>query len=45
MLDVACRAVVVRTDAHRGELAARFLDMDESAMGAIAQHVATVAAA
>ena len=44
MLDIACRAIVVRIDADRQLLAGRFAKVDDAAMGQIAQHFATGAA-
>ncbi len=45
MLDIACRAIVVRIDADRQVLAGRFTKVDDAAMCQIAQHFATGAAA
>ncbi len=41
MLDIACRAIVVRIDADRQLLAGRFTKVDDAAVGQIAQHFAT----
>ena len=45
MLDIACRATVVRIDPDRRVLAGRFTKLDDAAMGQIAQHFAAGAAA
>ena len=45
MIDIACRAIVVRVDADRQLLAGRFIKLDDAAMCQIAQHFATGAAA
>ena len=45
MLDIACRAIVVRLDADRQELAGCFAKMDDAAMGEIAKHFRAGAAA
>jgi len=44
MLDIACRAIVVRIDADRQLLAGRFTKLDDAAMCQIAQHFAAGAA-
>ncbi len=44
MLDIACRAIVVRIDADRHLLAGRFTKVDDAAVGQIAQHFAARAA-
>lgn len=45
LLDVACRATVVRIDADRQQLAARFTSLDDAAMGEFARCFAAGAAA
>ncbi len=44
LIDIACRATVVRIDADRQLLAGRFTKVDDVAMGRIAQHFAAGAA-
>ncbi len=41
MLDIVCRAIVVRIDADRQVLAGRFTRVDDAAMCKIAHHFAT----
>ncbi len=45
MLDIACRAIVVRIDADRKVLVGRFTKVDDAEMCQIAKHFATGAAA
>ncbi len=44
MLDIACRAIVVRIDADRQLLTDRFAKGDDAAVGQIAQYFAAGAA-
>ena len=45
MLDVACRAIIVRIDVDRREIVGCFARLDDATMCEIAEHFATSAAA